>query len=76
MIHGTVVVKYKNKQIKYQFIFSRAVSVMSSHTYVIDKAVGGVPIGMSQMVANMLETLLKMWKLHTPPEYVCTSYVV
>lgn len=57
-------------------IDSWAVSVMSSHTYVIDKAVGGVPIGMSQMVANMLETLLKMWKLHTPPEYVCTSYVV
>lgn len=44
---------------------------MSSHKYVVDKGCsGGVRVGMSQLVANMLETLLHMWKLHTPPEYV------
>lgn len=43
---------------------------MSSHTYVVDKGSSGVRVGMSQLVANMLESLLQMWRLHAPPEQV------
>ncbi|XP_017785411.1 PREDICTED: folliculin-interacting protein 2 [Nicrophorus vespilloides] len=45
------------------------VHVMSSHTYVIDRKNTGVIVGMSQLVANMLESLLQMWRLRTPAEY-------
>lgn len=45
------------------------VQIMSSHTYVIDKGTNGVRVGMSQLVANMLESLLQMWKLNIPPQY-------
>lgn len=45
------------------------VQLMSSHTYVVEKGSNGVTIGMSQLVANMLESLLHMWKLQTPAEY-------
>lgn len=47
---------------------------MSSHTYVIDKATNGVRADMSQLVANMLESLLQMWKLHIPPQYVSSYF--
>ncbi|KRT82203.1 hypothetical protein AMK59_4418 [Oryctes borbonicus] len=50
------------------------VQLMSSHTYVIDKGSSGIRIGMSQLIANMLESLLHMWKLHTPPEY-CLMHI-
>lgn len=43
---------------------------MSSHTYVVDKGSSGIRVGMSQLVGNMLESLLHMWRLHTPAEYV------
>lgn len=43
---------------------------MSSHTFVVDKGCSGVRVGMSQLVANMLESLLQMWKLHAPAEHV------
>lgn len=46
---------------------------MSSHTYVIDRGSSGVRIGMSQLVANMLESVLDMRKCHMPPEYVSIS---
>ncbi|CAG9767653.1 unnamed protein product [Ceutorhynchus assimilis] len=45
------------------------VQVLSSHTYVIDKGTNGVRAGMSQLVANMLESLLQMWKLNIPTQY-------
>ncbi|XP_066256859.1 folliculin-interacting protein 1 isoform X2 [Euwallacea similis] len=45
------------------------VQVISSHTYVIDKGTNGVRVGMSQLVANMLESLLEMWKLRIAPKY-------
>lgn len=48
----------------------REVQIISSHTYVIDKGTNGVRVGMSQLVASMLESLLKMWKLRIPPHYV------
>ncbi|XP_060517829.1 folliculin-interacting protein 2 isoform X2 [Cylas formicarius] len=50
------------------------VQVTSSHTYVIDKGSTGVRVGMSQFVANMLESLLHMWKLHIPPQY-CIMHI-
>lgn len=52
--------------------FYREVQIVSSHTYVIDKVANnsGVRVGMSQLVANMLETVVQMWKLHVPPQYV------
>lgn len=43
---------------------------MSSHTYIVDKGSSGVRVGMSQLVANMLESLLHMWRLHAPAEHV------
>lgn len=43
---------------------------MSSHTYVVDKGCSGVRVGMSQLVSNMLESLLQMWRLHAPAEHV------
>ncbi|XP_066147539.1 folliculin-interacting protein 1 isoform X3 [Euwallacea fornicatus] len=45
------------------------VQIISSHTYVIDKSSNGVRVGMSQLVANMLESLLEMWKLRIAPKY-------
>ncbi|XP_076269276.1 folliculin-interacting protein 2 [Rhynchophorus ferrugineus] len=50
------------------------VQLMSSHTYVIDKGSNGVRIGMSQLVANMLETLLHMWKAHIPTQH-CLKHI-
>ncbi|XP_050309625.1 folliculin-interacting protein 2 isoform X2 [Anthonomus grandis grandis] len=50
------------------------VQVMSSHTYVIDKGTSGVRAGMSQLVANMLESLLQMRKLHIPSQY-CIRHI-
>ncbi|XP_022903971.2 folliculin-interacting protein 2 isoform X2 [Onthophagus taurus] len=50
------------------------VQLMSSHTYVIDKGTSGVRIGMSQLVANMLEQLLQMWKLQAPAEH-CLMHI-
>lgn len=49
---------------------------MSSHTYVVDKGSSGVRVGMSQLVANMLESLLQMWRLHTPAEHVCHQIIL
>jgi hypothetical protein len=49
----------------------REVQVVSSHTYVVDQpGTLGVRQGMSQLVANMLESVQHLWKLHTPPEHV------
>lgn len=48
---------------------------MSSHTFVVDKGSSGVRVGMSQLVANMLESLLQMWRLHAPAEHVSTEFV-
>ncbi|XP_063220029.1 uncharacterized protein LOC134529646 isoform X2 [Bacillus rossius redtenbacheri] len=51
------------------------VQLVSSHTYVVDKPETlGVRVGMSQIVANMLESLLNLWKMHTPPEH-CLLYL-
>ncbi|KAH1023887.1 folliculin-interacting protein 2 isoform X1 [Dendroctonus ponderosae] len=50
------------------------VQVISSHTYVIDKEVNGVRAVMSQLVANMLESLLQMWKLQIPPKH-CIQHI-
>lgn len=45
------------------------VQVVSSQITLADKPGGfGIRIGMSQLVANMLESLLHLWKLRTPPE--------
>lgn len=50
------------------------VQLMSSHTYVVEKGSSGVTIGMSHLVANMLESLLHMWKLQTPTEH-CLMHI-
>ncbi|PSN41279.1 hypothetical protein C0J52_14352 [Blattella germanica] len=48
------------------------VQLVSSHTYVVDKpGTLGVRVGMSRLVANMLESLLYLWKLKTSPEHYC-----
>ncbi|GLG93997.1 CLUMA_CG009771, isoform A [Gryllus bimaculatus] len=45
------------------------VQLVSSHVSIVDKPGGfGIRVGMSQLVANMLESLLHLWKLRTPPE--------
>ncbi|RZC36053.1 folliculin-interacting protein 1, partial [Asbolus verrucosus] len=50
------------------------VQLMSSHTFIIDKGSSGIRIGMSQLVANMLESLLQMWKLNVPPHF-CLMHI-
>nr|CAD7258627.1 unnamed protein product [Timema shepardi] len=46
------------------------VQLVSSHPHIVDKpGMFGVRVGMSQLVANMLESLLHLWKLQTPPEH-------
>lgn len=45
------------------------VQLVSSHTYVIDKSSSGIKVGMSQLVSDMLDSLLKMWKLQVPPHF-------
>ncbi|XP_044266324.1 folliculin-interacting protein 2 [Tribolium madens] len=50
------------------------VQLMSSHTFLIDKGSSGIRIGMSQLVSNMLESLLQMWKLKVPPHY-CLMHI-
>ncbi|XP_044751873.1 folliculin-interacting protein 2 [Coccinella septempunctata] len=50
------------------------VHLVSSHTYVIDKNSSGVKIGMSQLIASMLDSLLKMWKLQVPP-HLCMMHI-
>lgn len=50
------------------------VQILSSHTYIVDRGSSGVRVGMSQLVANMLESLLQLWKLRTPPEY-CIMHI-
>ncbi|ENN74860.1 hypothetical protein YQE_08630, partial [Dendroctonus ponderosae] len=52
----------------------KEVQVISSHTYVIDQEVNGVRAVMSQLVANMLESLLQMWKLQIPPKH-CIQHI-
>ena len=47
---------------------------MSSHTYVVDKpGMLGIRAGMSRLVANMLESLLCLWRLKISPEHVSDS---
>lgn len=48
---------------------SREVQLVSSQKYIVEKGCEN-RVGMSQLIANMLETLLHMWKLRIPPEYV------
>ncbi|GLV39007.1 uncharacterized protein CBL_06006 [Carabus blaptoides fortunei] len=50
------------------------VQLVSSHTYVVERGSSGIRVGMSQLIANMLESLLHMWKLRTPPEY-CLMHI-
>jgi hypothetical protein len=50
------------------------VQLMSSHTFLIDKGSSGIRIGMSQLVSNMLESLLQMWKLKVPPHF-CLMHI-
>ncbi|KAL1491231.1 hypothetical protein ABEB36_011859 [Hypothenemus hampei] len=45
------------------------VQLMSSHTYVIDKSANGVRAVTSHLVANMLESLLEMWRANIPVRY-------
>lgn len=46
------------------------VQLVSSHTYVVDKpGTLGIRVGMSRLVANMLESLLCLWRLKTSPEH-------
>ncbi|XP_069674233.1 folliculin-interacting protein 2 [Periplaneta americana] len=46
------------------------VQLVSSHTYVVDKpGTLGIRVGMSRLVANMLESLLYLWKLKASPEH-------
>lgn len=51
---------------------SREVLLVSSHTVVVDKTVGGVGIrvGMSHLVANIMETTHHLCKLAVPPQVV------
>ncbi|XP_049767030.1 uncharacterized protein LOC126100466 [Schistocerca cancellata] len=51
------------------------VQLLSSHAYVTDRpGTLGVHVGMSQLVANMLESLLLLWRLHTPVDQ-CLKHV-
>ncbi|KAK9869666.1 hypothetical protein WA026_003414 [Henosepilachna vigintioctopunctata] len=50
------------------------VHLVSSHTYVIDKSSSGVRVGMSQLIASMLDSLLKMWKLQVPA-HLCLMHI-
>ncbi|XP_018336646.1 uncharacterized protein LOC108745077 isoform X2 [Agrilus planipennis] len=45
------------------------VQLLSSHTYIVDKGSSGVRVGMSQLVSNMLESLLQLWKQNASPEH-------
>jgi len=48
---------------------------VSSHTYVVDKpGMLGIRVGMSRLVANMLESLLCLWRLKTSPEHMSDSW--
>lgn len=55
-------------------VLFREVQLISSHTYVVERGSTGIRVGMSQLIANMLESLLHMWKIRTPPEYVSIQY--
>ncbi|XP_066991475.2 folliculin-interacting protein 2 [Anabrus simplex] len=45
------------------------VQVVSSHTPALDSCgTLGIRVGMSQLVANMLESLMHLWRLKTPPD--------
>lgn len=51
------------------------VQLISSHTYVVDRpGTFGVRAGLSQLVANMLESVYHMWKLHASAE-LCLSFL-
>ncbi|KAL3283642.1 hypothetical protein HHI36_006781 [Cryptolaemus montrouzieri] len=50
------------------------VQLVSSHTYVIDKSSSGVRVGMSHLIASMLDSLLKMWRLQVPP-HLCLMHI-
>lgn len=53
-------------------LFCSEVQIISSHTYVVDRpGTLGVRAGLSQLVANMLESVYHMWKLHLSPDLVC-----
>jgi hypothetical protein len=56
------------------FVF-REVQIVSSHTYIAERHSNtlGVRQGMSQLVADMLESVNLLWKFDTPPEYVSSS---
>lgn len=51
------------------------VQLISSHTYVVDRpGTLGVRAGLSQLVANMLESVNHMWRSHLPPD-LCLSFL-
>lgn len=51
------------------------VQLISSHTYVVDRpGTLGIRVGLSQLVANMLESVYHMWKLRTAPDF-CLSFL-
>lgn len=51
------------------------VSVCSSHTYVVDRnKYAGVRVGMSQIVADMLESLLQLQRMKLSPEF-CLHHI-
>lgn len=53
----------------------REVQLVSSNAYVVDQpGMLGVHVGMSQLVANMLESVLNLWQLRIPAEEV--GYIV
>ncbi|KAK3930070.1 Folliculin-interacting protein 2 [Frankliniella fusca] len=56
-------------------IDSCEVQLISSHTYVVDRpGMFGIRVGLSQLVANMLESVYHMWKLRTAPDF-CLSFL-
>ncbi|XP_065353512.1 folliculin-interacting protein 2 [Cloeon dipterum] len=52
------------------------VQIVSSHTYIAERNSNnlGVRQGMSQLVADMLESVHHLWKFGTPPEY-CLQHI-
>lgn len=45
--------------------------LISSHTYVVDRpGTLGIRAGLSQLIANMLESVYHMWKLRASSEMV------
>lgn len=62
-------------QILNEFLLFREVSLHSSRNFTIDRNnFSGIRIGMSQLVADMLESLLHICRIKLPPDFVSVHF--